>query len=300
MNEQTLLAMANDRALCIQLLEKSETLQKIATNHARVVLRNHIDGNLPFDGRVVEVDTDEETLNSLFDIVAEQWRHMGETRPHFSVLSSDEWQPEKLDEKTLAKFYATGLEEVEQFLHMCRRNGMEAPQASRVLEVGCGVGRVTSHLARRFDQVTGVDISPGNLRECAAALKSQSLGNVELIRMQSPKDIGDLVGHDIFFSRIVLQHNPPPIQAYMLQSVLEGLTPGGIAYFQTVTGGLKYRYSIQRHLKYHRVVDFEMHALPMGRVLKTIQEAGCRVVDVFRDLAAGYNVDSYTFLAVKD
>ena len=49
-----------------------------------------------------------------------------------------------------------------------------------------------------------------------------------------------IVGYDVFFSTIVLQHNPPPLIAYILRQVLTQLNAGGVAFFKVQTYGLGY------------------------------------------------------------
>jgi 2-polyprenyl-3-methyl-5-hydroxy-6-metoxy-1,4-benzoquinol methylase len=46
---------------------------------------------------------------------------------------------------------------------------------ARILEVGCGSGRFTLHLARQGLSVTGLDLSPEQLQNLVAAAKSQGL-----------------------------------------------------------------------------------------------------------------------------
>lgn len=90
-----------------------------------------------------------------------------------------------------------------------------------VVEIGCGAGRVTAALARRFAKVHALDVSPKMVEATRQTLDSQGLTNVELF-------VGD--GHslsplkdgcaDVVYSVIVMQHIPDPDAqlAYVLEA----------------------------------------------------------------------------------
>ncbi len=50
-----------------------------------------------------------------------------------------------------------------------------AALSGRVLELGCGAGRITRHLLARADQVTGIDISASMVAECRRLLPAARL-----------------------------------------------------------------------------------------------------------------------------
>src|ERR671930_1066202 len=50
------------------------------------------------------------------------------------------------------------------------------PRGGTCVEVGCGTGRMTRHLAERFDRVVAVDVSP----EMLALARRVTMPNVEL------------------------------------------------------------------------------------------------------------------------
>jgi 2-polyprenyl-3-methyl-5-hydroxy-6-metoxy-1,4-benzoquinol methylase len=54
------------------------------------------------------------------------------------------------------------------------------PRETQALDVGCGVGRFTLPLAKRFAQVTAVDASPSALDACERHAREAGLGNVDL------------------------------------------------------------------------------------------------------------------------
>src|ERR1043165_8564506 len=81
------------------------------------------------------------------------------------------------------------------------------PAQMRVLEIGCGAGRVTRALSGVFGEVYGVDISGETIRQATLALADRPHAHV---LQNSGKDLsvlGDLV-FDFAFSSIVFQHIP--------------------------------------------------------------------------------------------
>jgi SAM-dependent methyltransferase len=262
--------------------------------------QSQLDADLAGHVNEIEVNADSENLEALFAVLARQWDSLGKQKPHYSVLSSDEYLPARLNLETLDRFYSTGSGEVSLLDRLIRKNGVEYPENVVCMELGCGVGRVTVHLAQRFPVVQAIDVSIGNLVECKAELARRNISNVKLFHLTHPGALTNIPRFNVFFSRIVLQHNPPPVQLFIIKTVLDGLDDGGLALFQTVTSGIGYKYSIAAHLAAHPETDFEMHALPMRHILNEIRSARCVLVDVIRDLAAGFNVASYTFLIKKE
>jgi len=111
------------------------------------------------------------------------------------------------------------------------------PQQMKVLEIGCGAGRVTRALARVFGEVYAVDVSAEmiaqarrNLAECP---------NVHLYH-NNGMDLSPVpeIQFDFAFSSIVFQHIPSyeVIESYV-REVHRLLRPGALFKFQ-VQGGL--------------------------------------------------------------
>src|SRR5436305_5136095 len=76
--------------------------------------------------------------------------------------------------------------------------------SGRALEIGCGVGRDTVHLARHFEHVDGVDVSPTMVR---LAEEHGIPGNVTL-HVVSGRDLEPLsdAAYVFVFSHLVFQH----------------------------------------------------------------------------------------------
>ena len=120
---------------------------------------------------------------------------------HYIDDSKDEWRPEE--------FFASGEESVRQLI----LNDMDSicqempPTEMRVLEIGCGAGRMTRALAKVFGEVHGVDVSGGMIARAGELLAD--CPNVHLYQ-NSGADLSVLgnLEFDFAFSFIVFQHIP--------------------------------------------------------------------------------------------
>lgn len=105
------------------------------------------------------------------------------------------------------------------------------PHDGTCVEVGCGPGRMTGHLAERFDRVIAVDVSPGMLD---LARRNVQANNVEF-RLVSGSRLEALESGtaDALVCYLVLQHLPGRlvIGSY-LREFARVLAPRGRAYVQ--------------------------------------------------------------------
>lgn len=137
------------------------------------------------------------------------WSHLGITRPHFSVLTDKRFLPENLG-KNFDEFWASGVAESDQVERILARHGFTSLSTKTCVEYGCGVGRVTMGLARRFGQVQAYDISQGHLSQAEQRTQEVGVSNCRF-HLCSDNLLDSLEACDFFYSRIVFQHNPPPL-----------------------------------------------------------------------------------------
>jgi ubiquinone/menaquinone biosynthesis C-methylase UbiE len=101
-----------------------------------------------------------------------------------------------------------------------------------MVEIGCGLGRMTHRFAEHFGRVYSVDVSPEMLKR--AGSQWASLANVEFI-LGHGNDFPGIADRsiDFVFSFIVLQHVPEPtIVKDYLRETARVLKPDGLAYLQ--------------------------------------------------------------------
>ncbi|MDG2514462.1 class I SAM-dependent methyltransferase [Sphingobium yanoikuyae] len=234
----------------------------------------------------------------MFDGIAENWKKFGETEPHWSVLTNPVFFKDSLQEH-LDAFFAHGQIDVDNALSYLSRAGLPATGFDRVMDFGCGVGRLTVALAPHARRIVGVDISPSHLREAAKTMESKSITNAEFAQIRSVDDIDDLGTFDLIFSRIVLQHNPPPIMAAIYERLLSALRPGGVAIVQIPTFLKGWRFSVAEYLA-GTAPAMEMNALPQHEIFRIIEQQDCVTLEVREctDLREIQGV-SHTFVVQK-
>ena len=136
------------------------------------------------------------------------------------------------DDPDTERFWRRGEEIVDRMLDMAE---VEVGPGEVVVDIGCGVGRLTRALARRAGRVYGLDVSREMLR--LAQQHNTDLANVEWVHGDGMGLAGienDSV--DGCFSHVVFQHIPDPaITANYVREMGRVLRPGGWTVFQVST-----------------------------------------------------------------
>jgi len=266
------------RSMLLGFLSSQEYLRKVV-----------IPGLMPLDRSEMAVDTTGSALelSLVKDRIRETWNQLGLDRPHDSILSGAGYLPDDINEESIERFYASGLEEAAIVQAMLSRFGFSQASAKICVEYGCGLGRVTFALASMFKEVHGYDISANHLRLAQQHAAEFGVENVGF-HLCSADTISDaLVPCDFFYSRLVFQHNPPPLIRELLSTSLAALRPGGIGIFQIPTYGSDYAFRIKDYIAGSRRRDIEMHCFPQREVFALIADAHCNLLEVDEDTALG-------------
>ena len=137
-------------------------------------------------------------------------------------------------DQTEEDFDASGRENVNQCVitDLPQIAGQRDPKSMAMLEIGCGLGRMTKHFAGLFGHVHAIDVSGEMIRQARERLKA--LSNVSLDET-SGDNLSFLADEtiDFVFSFIVFQHIPD--RAVVINYIREAhrvLRPGGVFKFQ--------------------------------------------------------------------
>jgi SAM-dependent methyltransferase len=240
---------------------------------------------LPLDSPALDIEWRiKDEAGSLLIRLINKWTKLGATRPHWSVLSDDRFAPDTI-ERYRREFFQSGVRDRDILLATLARLGLTSPSYDTLFEFGCGVARVTPFLARSFSHITACDVSTTHLDIARGVLKQERILNATL-RLAAGQDFGMTEGFDIWFSRLVLQHNPPPLIAMILYRAMSLLNPGGIAHFQVPTYAQGYRFLMKEYLE-GPGSDVEMHVLPMPAIFEIVAKTGCEPLEVWHDNSIG-------------
>jgi SAM-dependent methyltransferase len=229
----------------------------------------------------VETSATEEELDRLLAEQARVWTALGEDAPHWSVLAEERFRPEAIA-ANMAAFRSTGRAEAGALVAVLARQGLTPEDLPRMVEHGCGVGRVTIHLARHFPEISGVDVSASHLALARREASERGLLHLRWLRAKPGLPM-PAQGYDLWYSRRVLQWNPPPLIRRTLELSFAGLAPGGLAVFQVPTWCAGYRFLTGEYLAGPARSAPELHLLPQVEVFDLASAAGLRVLEVRQD-----------------
>ncbi len=117
---------------------------------------------------------------------------------------------------------------VDQMERALADNGIELDSFERVLDFGCGCGRLIRHVKSRTSaQLHGSDYNPRLIEWCA---KNLSFADFDVNDLEPPLVYED-ASFDFIYARSVLTHLPVRLQVQWMAELRRVLRPGGILYF---------------------------------------------------------------------
>ena len=133
---------------------------------------------------------------------------------------------------TIEEFLGTGETEIDTVLRESHRLGLPA-RHERALDFGCGLGRITQALARRFEWCDAVDISEGMLQR-ARELSAETPPNCSFHLNDRPAlELFPADHFDFAYSSFVLQHMPSRgVAAHYIRELMRVTRRDGLVVFQ--------------------------------------------------------------------
>ncbi|HAT60864.1 MAG TPA: hypothetical protein DCS60_08860 [Opitutae bacterium] len=234
--------------------------------------------------------------------------------PLWTVLSDNEKRDGMWDE---AEFYLTGEGVIDDLESRLKGLGLDLA-GHRAIDFGCGVGRLTFPLGRRFKSCCGIDISQ-SMVDFAESRANRGPNCQFLVNASPSLPAIDDASVDFVYSAIVFQHIAPRFTRQYLKSFAQKLKPGGLLVFQLPShlnpqfpGNRKpFRILRKRFHYFTKAIAqripfvksesfFEMNAIRRKALLPFLEEeCGLEVLDNQDFPAAGSAWVSYLYIARK-
>jgi SAM-dependent methyltransferase len=153
------------------------------------------------------------------------WEELAAVDPLWAILSDSQrrggrWETEE--------FLATGEPEVAPLLAACEELGLPRGR-ERVLDFGCGVGRLARPFAARFSEYVGLDVAEGMVEQA----RRVNEGVPGCTFLAGSLDQLEAASFDLVYSNLVLQHQPSlAVVESSLAGFLRVVRPDGLVVFQ--------------------------------------------------------------------
>ena len=155
------------------------------------------------------------------------WELWGQKNPYFGVLSDPRFLDSNLNDDALQQFFASGKSHVDHVYEVIRASLQPAFQPARVLDYGCGVGRLVIPFADRSKAVVGVDVSPSMLALARENCDKFGAASASLLHLDELNSLAP-ASFDLVHSFIVFQHIPVARGELLLRRLVDLIALGGV------------------------------------------------------------------------
>jgi SAM-dependent methyltransferase len=226
----------------------------------------------------------------LFSNTDKDWEYYGKNDPYYGVVTHEEFRSSTLDEEAIARFFQSGDEYVSQVVDAIHEYFGYDFVPKKVLDFGCGVGRLVVPFAKRYDFVTGVDVSTSMIAEAKKNCQKFDLSNVSFV--QSDDQLSHLSGtFDLIHSYIVFQHIPARRGEVIFRQLLSALNPGGVGVLhftyscsplRRIFDAIPFAHTLYGFYKGRPISDrsIQMNQYNLNSLFSSLQNAGCQNVYV--------------------
>ena len=222
------------------------------------------------------------------------WNDLGKVDPLWAILGAPD---SKGNRWSVDEFFKTGVAEVDEYFAVLDRLDLRLPANSRVLDFGCGAGRLTQALAQRFDRAEGVDIAESMIA-LADAHNVDASNTTFRVNELADLSIFPDGSFDFLMSIVVLQHMKNSLKESYLREFFRVLRPGGIAMFTVPShaglslNGMARRLpnsvqNIYRRRRYGYNSVMEFYTMRRKLVEASVARSGCALKAVLDDPMAG-------------
>jgi len=134
------------------------------------------------------------------------WKIYGKKAPYFGVFGQIEYINRNLTKETLSNFFSSGGLYVEELFNIIYKKIDPDFKARKILDFGCGPGRMIIPFSKYADEVIGIDISEDMLKEAKQNCTKFNVNNASFYLSDKRLKCIESQQFDLVHSFIVLQH----------------------------------------------------------------------------------------------
>jgi len=161
-----------------------------------------------------------------YTAVVKDWEDLARREPYFALLNDDGSPDVKGSANATAAFFEAGEGDIATLLPAIVSLLGRDVTLDRVLDFGCGAGRLTLPLARRARNAVACDIAQTILEHARRNAEQAGLHNVTFIGVEALAGSGPF---DFICSLLVFEHIPNKPGYEIIRTLMTLLEPGGVA-----------------------------------------------------------------------
>ncbi|MCG8619767.1 MAG: class I SAM-dependent methyltransferase [Desulfobacterales bacterium] len=214
-----------------------------------------------------------------------EWIKFGRKNPYYWVTTKDKFLDDVLNDDRKKEFFSEGRKYAQKLLKIIRRHVDPDFSPQKVLDFGCGVGRVAIPLTHMADSVVGMDVSDTMLDEAKKNARQMEIANLDFVKNDDRVEAGSF---DFIHSIYVFQHIPWPRGRKILERMLDRLDPGGIISIQflisnTLPPKSRLKYWMKVHLPFVKNIHNLLHRKEWGTPMMQLNAYNLnRITDILR------------------
>jgi len=170
-----------------------------------------------------------------FQSIKKNWEGLAQKDAHWAICTHSD---KKYGKWNHDEFFQTGEIEISALFRLLEKEGISPPDTEQALDFGCGVGRLSRALAKHFEKVSGIDVSPTMIQKAKDGHSSYHQIQF-LLNEQNGLALIESETISFIYSAIVLQHISYPESLQYVIEFLRILKPGGILVFQVPTRDIR-------------------------------------------------------------
>jgi len=212
----------------------------------------------------------------------DNWNQFGAEDPLWAILTESSKMNNNWDEK---EFFARGEHEINALMRQI--DNLKIPlHKGAALDFGCGVGRLTQPLAKRFETAAGVDIAQTMIDQANTYNKYGDNCKYYINTVDNLEIFPD-ASFDLVYSLITLQHMKPIYAKKYIEEFIRILKPEGLIVFQVPDApppmlGFLIHYAapllnMYRRMKYSKSNVMEVYGIAQEDIKALAEKNGARI-----------------------